>query len=300
MLSGQTALIHAVERNKLSHIRLLLDSGADYTTSGHLGNSPLHFACSLGYEEIVQKLLEHAQDNNSRRSFRDFLDSKNRDGRTALRCATAEKRHSTMQLLLRYGADYSIANNHAETALHSAAYGGSKKCLALLLESNRQVPDPSRSAAFVNARNDQGKTALFESVKPRRGHFSIEATSLLLDYGADVTIPQFDDVTPMHHACFEGNYDLVKMLLDHASQNLSPSRFISLLNHRNDKGKTALRDAVQPSSGQPELEIIQLLLDHGADYTIPTSPRDATPLHFAAYNGQVNVVQMLLDGEGPA
>ncbi|KAL8982078.1 MAG: hypothetical protein Q9205_003304 [Flavoplaca limonia] len=291
--SGQTALIHAVDRNKTAHACFLIDRGADYTIAGHFGNNPLHWAARHGNEQICKKLLEHAKQDEEQ-SFQRFLDLTNRGGYTALHLATNEQKTTIVQLLLRHGADITIAKSNHVTPLHSAAWRGLKDIMVVLLEEAKQQLDVVQFAAFLNRRNDVGATALMDSVKPSRKQVDMDMTIILLGYGADATIPRYDKLTtPLHYACFEGRLDLAQLLLHHTQQKLTPARFTEYMNHRNYVGRTALYDSIRGSDGNGTAEILQLLLDRGADYTIP-SKIDTTPLHTAAYHGQVGIVQMLL------
>ncbi|KAL8850879.1 MAG: hypothetical protein Q9221_004192 [Calogaya cf. arnoldii] len=291
--SGQTALVHAVDRNKLAHVYFLLDCGADYTIAGNLGNNALHHACRPGNEQICKTLIECAKEDSEDQLFLEFLDLKNNDGCTALHLATREQRVSIIQLLLRHGADLTITNRHDVTPLHSAVWRGFKDIMTILLEYAKKQLDVAQFNAFVNRRNDAGSTAVMDSVRPLRKQFRMDITTILLDYGADATIPRSDDVTTLHLASYEGRPDLAKLLLDHVQPKFTPSRFTAFLNQRNRRGKTALLDSIRGASGNPSPEILQLLLHRGADYTIPNKD-GVTPLHAAAYHGNVTVLQILL------
>ncbi|KAL8644848.1 MAG: hypothetical protein Q9226_007565, partial [Calogaya cf. arnoldii] len=291
--SGQTALVHAVDRNKLAHVYFLLDCGADYTIAGNLGHNALHHACRPGNEQICKTMIECAKEDSEDQLFREFLDLKNNDGCTALHLATREQRVSIVQLLLRHGADLTITNRHDVTPLHSAVWRGFKDIMTILLEHAKQQLDVAQFNAFVNRRNDAGSTALMDSVRPLRKQFHMDITTILLDYGADATIPRSDDVTTLHLASYGGRPDLAKLLIDYVQPKLTPSRFTAFLNQRNHRGRTALLDSIRGASGNPSPEILQLLLDRGADYTIPNKD-GVTPLHAAASHGNVTVLQTLL------
>ena len=53
--------------------------------------------------------------------------------------------------------------------------------------------------------------------------------------GGDFSLPDYDLRTPLHLACSQGNYDAVKMLLEHGASVHSKDRF----------GHTPLIDAVR-------------------------------------------------------
>ncbi|KAL8786267.1 MAG: hypothetical protein Q9213_002862 [Squamulea squamosa] len=292
--TGQTALFHAVKQKKLAHVDFLLGCGADYTISEHAGNNPLHRACQDGNEQICKKLIDHAQQKSENKPFQEFLNLRNDEGCTALYLAVYKQRVSVVQLLLREGADHTIANNDNTTPLHVAAWRGCEGIVVLLLQKSFQELDPAQYRAFINRRNVEGVTALMDSVASQRKQPNNDSTKILLDYEADLTIPQIDNLTPLQFACTEGLLNMVQLLLDHAQRKLSPSRCIALLNNRDDKGKTPLWDIIETARGNPEVEIVRLLLNLGADYMMPNTDGD-TPLHIAAYHGHVNFVQMLLE-----
>ena len=72
--------------------------------------------------------------------------------------------------------------------------------------------------------------------------------------GADIDIPMTrSKITALHHAVYEGYYDIVKYLLEHGANP----------NSADISGNTPLRTAVSKN----DTRIIQLLVDHGADPT---------------------------------
>ena len=67
--------------------------------------------------------------------------------------------------------------------------------------------DPSS----LNSRGPGGQTPLMRAVL--KGVY--KAARLLLEAGADFTIPEKDGYTPMHGAGFQGRHDLVPLLVKH-------------------------------------------------------------------------------------
>ncbi|KAL8945995.1 MAG: hypothetical protein Q9222_007546, partial [Ikaeria aurantiellina] len=293
--SGQTALIHATERGKLPCVKCLLGEGADYTIAGGAGNNPLHFACRTGNDQIVFQLLETARhSDDASRDLEHLIDVRNGEGATAMYQAAWEGRVSTVRLLLEYGADYNIQNKNTTTTLHAAAWNEHKEIVVMLLEKSSQDPDPSRRAIFLNQRNSIGKTALMDAMTAKGGQPNREIIELLLSRGVDVSIPKSNDVHALHAACAGAIYDLVKRLVEYAIETLDPTRFKAFLNYRNFDGKTPLMDAVMPLSGRPCVEIINLLISHGADYTIPKK-NNVTVLHFTATHAHRDALRLFLD-----
>ena len=293
--TGQTALIHCTERNRLTYFNLLLDYGADYTISGHTGNTSLHWAGRMGNDTMIVTLLEKAKGaERERKSFKEFLNSRNREGRTALAVPVMSNRISTVKLLLDYGIDYCIGRNNDVTPLHSACYRGFTELVQLLLDTASQDLDAARFAAFLNQQNSKGKTALMDAVDSennRSPHMSI--VRILLDHGADPLLARAENITPLHHACWIGHHELVTLLLKRAPASMDQASSRTLLNQRNHKGATPFMDAINSMDGETHFDVVQTLLDHGADYMMPKN-RDITVLHHCCYCGKRDLLKLLL------
>ncbi|KAL8955750.1 MAG: hypothetical protein Q9183_006535, partial [Haloplaca sp. 2 TL-2023] len=262
--TGQTALIHCTERNRLTYLSLLLDHGADYTISGHTGNTPLHWAGRVGNDAMIVTLLEKARvAEREGKSFKEFLNSRNREGRTALAEPVMSNGISTVKLLLKYGIDYTVARNNDATPLHSACYRGLTEIVQTLLENASQDLDVARFAAFLNHQNNRGKTAFMDAVDSENDRSPHMGTvRILLDYGADPFLARAEGITPLHHACWIGHHELVVLLLKRASASMDQASFRKLLNQRNRKGATPFMDAINSMDGEAHIDIIQTLLDH--------------------------------------
>ena len=143
------------------------------------------------------------------------------------------------------------------------------------------------------------------------GH--LDAASVLLDHGADMTLGDRDGRVPLvrtydcwnleamrlllkrganpdvrygsfgflsHHASYRGRSEVVELLLQHNAD----------LNARCSKTWTPLHWA----SAGGHLKVAQLLLEYGADVDAQSRTRN-TPLHQASRDGHLEIVQMLLD-----
>lgn len=102
------------------------------------------------------------------------------------------------------------------------------------------------------------------------------------------------NITPLHKAVMDKNYDLAVMLLHYTKKALKmvPETLLNrcfTVNTQDVFGRTALHFAV--SSGHYALT--RLLLENGA-LNIADS-KGITPLHLAAHNGDKNCAEMILD-----
>jgi ankyrin repeat protein len=98
----------AVRSGDIETVKGLLAKGADKNTGdSQFGVSPLSWAALLGQTEIAELLIRNGADVNSR----------NRDGGTALHGAAFLGHADTAALLVRKGADVNATNDKGETSL---------------------------------------------------------------------------------------------------------------------------------------------------------------------------------------
>jgi ankyrin repeat protein len=127
-------------------------------------------------------------------------------------------------------------------------------------------------------------------------------------------IPQ-DSTYPLHYAAFLGIHDVIKFLVVERSQDVNAQGFWDetplglacvrahlkaarvLLQHdvrketRCDQDRTPLDHA----SSMGAVDLVRLLLDHGADVKAQSKEYKNTPLHLASENGKTDVVRVLLE-----
>ncbi len=198
----------------------------------------------------------------------------------------------TRSLLLLAAALGSLEGCAARTALW--AYTGDAAEVASFLRENPEHIDDRFDEKVCT-----GCTLLeFATL----GH-SIDVTELLVERGADVNAVDRGGETALHMACRTQDVYLARFLLSHGAQ-----RSVQV---RDAAGNTPLIDAAAaegtrsvpvPVMGEvvittleapPSAELVQLLLDAGADLSAPTN-RGNTALHIAAYKGHLEIVRLLL------
>ena len=145
---GRTALHLAVESGVPEVVDLLLGkSAADPFAISFTGNTPLHFAASLGYTDIMASLIESMDDVNE----------KNNKGNTALHLAASANHTITVTTLIHsnHSCDIDARNLREETALHCAVDKGNIAVVELLLVAG----------ASLTATEKRGKRALDLAVR---------------------------------------------------------------------------------------------------------------------------------------
>jgi cytohesin len=289
------ALEAAVDRGYMESARVLLDHHADPNIKTWAGASLLHD--SERNPDMARLLLSHGADPNTQDS----------QGETPLFGPASRGDMAMLQLLISNRADVNLANNSGRTALHAAANHGQTNAAEALLADN----------ANPAAKDKDGDEPLHEAA--RGGYDGI--VSDLLARGPPVNDQNLNFETPLLLAVGHGHAGVVRMLLEnHANPNLdgyvyvtearpasprptppptppgvpaspmlpAPAMFLPQQN------QWRRENPVSVAIAQNEMDILELLLEHGADISTPTPSRDR-PLFEAASCGNAQAVQLLLE-----
>lgn len=199
---------------------------------------------------------------------------------------------------MKLGANLSARYKGSSTLLHVASEHGN-----VLL-----VRELAKLGAELDAPLKNGATPLFLAIQ----NGFTDCVKVLLEAGADVKKPTIitTGATALHVAVQHGRMDLVEELIKHgapvdaktkdgmtslmSSESIEMVRGLAKLganvNECMDNGATALHYAAQNG----ELEMVKLLVEElGAKVDVKTK-EGATPLYFACVNGFLEVVNVLL------
>ncbi|MCP1223932.1 ankyrin repeat domain-containing protein [Sebaldella sp. S0638] len=141
------------------------------------------------------------------------------------------------------------------------------------------APRQFRTQLTVNSRNKLGYTPIIVAIESGNNEMLAE----LLKRGASVyeKHPVFGRLA-LHTACYYGNAEAVKILLDHNK---------NIVNYQSDNdGWTPLDDAVLKGN----IQIVKLLIEYGADPRVPNF-KDETPIDMATKFGKGEIVKLLRD-----
>ncbi len=239
-------------------LRALIAGGAELDRpSGTEGSTPLQMARTRGYERL-EKVLERATSAG---------DVARPD--TALLRAAAEGDADAAALALRAGADLEARDGQGRTAL-LLAVTGDHLATARLLVALGASPD---------ALDDRHDTPWL--VTGVTG--SVEMLEVLLPANPDMTIRNRFGGISVIPASERGHVDYVRRVVETEID----------VNHVNDLGWTALLEAVILGDGGPDhQEIVRILLDAGADASIPDK-NGVTALQHARRSGYSEIVGLL-------
>ncbi len=176
------SIIEAAESGDTSRVLQLIRDGADINTRDEQGRTPILAATHGNQADTVRALIEAGADINLQDHKLDnpFL------------YAGAEGLLEIVKILNDAGADPAITNRYGGTALIPASEHGYVDVVRELLTG---------SEVDVNHVNNLGWTALMEAiVLSDGGENQQQVIRLLIEHGADVTIPDKNGVTPLEHA----------------------------------------------------------------------------------------------------
>ncbi len=155
-------LIDAVEDNKISNVKKLLDAGADVHAKGDndSGRTALHSASISGHTVIVKLLIDADADVNA----------KGDNGDTALYWASFMGymgRIDVVKLLLDAGADVNAQTADGVTALYRASISGHTVIVKLLIDAGADVnlKDNRYSFTALYWANSKGHTEIVNLLK---------------------------------------------------------------------------------------------------------------------------------------
>lgn len=301
--SGKTALLDCADRNRLDTLKLLLESGADFTIPGNAGNTPLHWASRHGYGHIMQPLVQSAQklfsDDNDR--YNAFLNYRNKDGVTPLMETVYYNHPSTLELFLDKGADYSIPRFNKTTVFHIAATEGYADITSSLLAKGSRDPNQERFQQAIDAGNDRGNTALMCAAELGRPGI----LKMLLDHGAGWALTNNNKYNALHFCVFRNRVQCVEDLLRHASSDPDSSKFRRLLNQQGANRATPIRDAAINGNTHlvkrlllhdPDLELVDNGLRHILHHAVGQQNEDmfAVIMDFLKKKGDQGLVRRMV------
>jgi uncharacterized protein len=250
---GDTALMMAARTGKLDAIRVLAEAGADVNARETWGGTtPLMWAVSEGHAEAARTLIARGADVNARSHYVAAANGRGFEGRTPLANAADAKAAEFASGWL--------------TPLMLAAREGHVELSRILVGAG----------ADVNAAAGDGKTALALAIF--NGHY--EVASFLVDSKADVNKADAQRFTPLFWAVDRRNMEtapnfpwmvtadpmpLIRALLAAGADPNAVVNNTPRARMREGSPRIVFATALMRAAFAGDLELVKLLLDHGAD-----------------------------------
>ncbi len=192
-LTGE--LLKAAEKGDIEVLRQVLEQKVDINAQDANKRTGLMIATYNQDVEAAKLLIEAGADVNIQDSMQN----------TPFLYAGAEGYLDILKLTIQAGADPSILNRYGGTALIPAAEHGHVEIIEELL-TNTDID--------VNHVNHLGWTALMEAIVLNNGNPTQQTViQLLIEHGADVNIPDQNNVTPLQHSKQRGFQEIVQILI---------------------------------------------------------------------------------------
>jgi ankyrin repeat protein len=240
---SRTPLHMATGRARFYVAEYLLDQGANVDAADRGGETPLHNAVLSQNMGMVDLLLSREAD----------LELQNSYGRTPLHLVARETGNAALaSRLLEAGAEVNVVDRYGGTPLSLAAWRGFEDMVDLFLDNGADIPE--------------GEAELEMGIVWGAQHGLSRLFGVLVEAGADLTLPNDGGGTLLHSASAGGSREVVEILVEEGLAIGSRDRY----------GWTPLHYAAR--EGQDD--VVGVLLSEGA----PVDPRTLagyTPLHLA-------------------
>ncbi|MBT4096005.1 MAG: sigma-70 family RNA polymerase sigma factor [Gemmatimonadetes bacterium] len=255
---------------------------------------PIHFAVREGHAHILSWLIEQGVDLAYRSySFKDSL----------LQMAR-EREHHELIPMLEEAQQVQLATSGIDELLIAAGAGDVDLVASLLVDT----------PALIKACNDTGDTALHAACYGKH----LATARLLLDRGADINAVRADGLAPIHSALERHHHELSSSLAvagyllgrgttyniflaatfsDRAAVRAFLTADPQLANFQDSHGGRPLSAA----AFREDLEMMQLLLEHGADPSLGDrgAPRGVSLWHAARVGNHEMATLLLEHGADP-
>lgn len=130
------------------------------------GQSAIHYAAKLGYEQSARNLIANGAD----------IDLQDNNGRTALQHAIDNNRSAVAKILIEKGANINLADNNGETALTLAVKRNDQELTTTIL--SKMEPDYTKNSLVIDKAIYSGNLEIFKELLE---HFKIPNDYNLLD-----------------------------------------------------------------------------------------------------------------------
>jgi ankyrin len=266
-VDGTTALHWAAYNDDVDLVKRLLAKGADPNARNDYNATPMQAAAVAADPAVIKPLLKAGADPDSTAA----------DGQTALMVVARSGNVEAAKALIDHGAHVN-AKEHLrdQTALMWAAAKRRPEMVALLIKHGAEVNAQSKMVVKTRQETNEGgfgrpqdvQAGGFSAVLYAARNDCLDCIKALAAAGANLNLPNGDGETPLIIAINNFHFNVAKYLIEAGA----------MVNKWDWWGRTPLYAAVDmntvPNGGREDrpstdtttsLEVIKLLLDHGAD-----------------------------------
>jgi ankyrin repeat protein len=300
---GVSALMWATYYDQTDIARMLLDAGANPNLANRYGMTPLIQAAFNGNDEIIAMLLAAGADPNARTL----------EGENAILNASKSGAAAGVLALIEAGADVNSRDGYLfQTPLMWAAASNQAEVARVLIEHGA---DMDARSAELDLRGvlvddghgdlpDGGLTALHHAAREN----SLEAAQVIVSMGANPSLTDPQEITPLRVAMINANLDMARVLIE-GGANVNDGSIVELMDIELSKFLIGRSETNHVNQSSIE-DIMQLMLTHGLDIdSTPATPFpypgtrriggrgtiEQTALYNASIVPNIELMSMLLD-----
>ena len=221
----------------------------------------------------LQKLFHIAAENGKLEDFiKENINSKDEDckNKTILhKVSEIEKSASTIDYLIKLGADIEAEDQEKWKPLHYAAKAGNLEVARCLIDRGAQIETKTKL----------GWTPLHTAVISDK----FDIVKFLIDSGAQIEAQNAFQKTPLHLATFYNRYNVANLLIKEGAK----------IDARDKDGNTPLHLHAR-SKKVSSLNMVKLFVQHGV-FLDATNDNNETPIYLANREGHKEIAKYLLE-----
>ncbi|XP_061198218.1 E3 ubiquitin-protein ligase MIB2-like [Saccostrea echinata] len=259
-----TSVVKAAARGNLDSIKQILKADKRKVDNIENGVTGLQVASNNGHEKVVKFLLERGADINK----------VDKEGNTPLHFAVHGQKTAVIKLLLEQKADSSIQNSAGQTALH----------LAIDRQQIESIKALVIGPCDVHVKDSQGDTSVHAAIRTRQEKI---LNAVLRTYQVKFHTENTSGYDMLQWAVYNNFKSAVELILARCSHCLP-----ELVNRRmSNNGFTALHIAAFHNFR----DCAHILITKGEMKIDMVDSKGQTPLHLAADQGHLNMVEFLVE-----
>lgn len=270
----------------------LFDRNADYGIKKQDGMTLLHAVCSEGHVDFAEQLIKRGAEVNL----------PDNEGRTAIHYAVMSGNEKLVETLLHFGSDPNKLTKKKETPLHFAAKYSGLEEVSFLVEHGASIKAINRTLVenLLDQRRRQDKLYYDsdeEQIAALKAALGLKTPEALQEDDAEMDEEEEDeDDGGERYADSAGTASGGKKK-DSKKEILDPDNIPFDLLPRDvsdaatDEGMTALHFAAQNGN----IDVVKYLIEHGADIKAQDISLSRSAIHFAAENGNLDTIKFLAE-----
>lgn len=266
----------------------LIQQGISINATDEEDRSALHYAARYGDLDTVKLLIkrgakvnlsDHGSICDGIRRIKTFLPRPYYFSSGTPLHEAAEHNHTDIcAYLLEHGARVNAIDHRNRTPLFYAAFDGNLDIVKLLLAHN----------ASATVQNDNKETTIYRAMEGNMHSVlggktpTLPLIQMLHEAGADIDQADEWGRTPLMLSLERGLTDIAEYLVEEGANIFAGS----------ESGFSLLHLAAKSEANQ--VEFVKFLIEQGLDINQQDSDNHATPLHYAAFTGNIELVEELL------